>query len=93
MKNQTKRKSYSEVAVKENARNENHLVLFNDEVNSFDFVIDSLIDVCNLERVQAEQCTYIIHYNGKYSVREGAFRKLKPMCEALLGRGLTASVE
>ena len=72
---------------------ENHLVIYNDEVNTFDFVIDSLIEICNHNRLQAEQCTLIIHYNGKCSVKDGDFTGLKPMCEALLERGLTATIE
>ncbi len=72
---------------------DNHLVIYNDDVNTFDFVIESLINVCKHERVQAEQCTYIIHYSGKCSVKDGDFKRLRPMCEALLDRGLSASIE
>jgi ATP-dependent Clp protease adaptor protein ClpS len=71
----------------------NHLVVFNDDVNTFDFVIDSLIEVCNHDRVQAEQCTFLIHYKGKCSVKDGEFSGLKPMCEALQDRGLSAVIE
>jgi ATP-dependent Clp protease adaptor protein ClpS len=72
---------------------DNHLVIYNDDVNTFDFVIESLIKVCKHERVQAEQCTYIIHYSGKCSVKDGDFKRLQPMCEALLDRGLSATIE
>lgn len=72
---------------------DNHLIIYNDDVNSFDFVIDSLIKVCKHERLQAEQCTFIIHYNGKCSVKDGDFKKLRPMCEALQDRGLSAVIE
>lgn len=72
---------------------DNHLVIYNDDVNTFDFVIESLINVCKHERVQAEQCTYIIHYSGKCSVKDGDFKRLQPMCEALLDRGLSATIE
>lgn len=68
------------------------LVLFNDDVNTFDHVIESLIDVCGHEPVQAEQCTVIVHYNGKCAVKEGEFDKLEPMCTALLDRGLSAEI-
>jgi ATP-dependent Clp protease adaptor protein ClpS len=71
----------------------NHLIIYNDDVNTFDFVINSLIEVCNHERVQAEQCTYLIHYKGKCSVKDGDFTRLRPMCEALLDRGLSATIE
>ncbi|MBL0315901.1 MAG: ATP-dependent Clp protease adaptor ClpS [Flavobacteriales bacterium] len=72
---------------------EKKLVLYNDEVNTFDFVITSLMDVCNHEPLQAEQCTLIVHYNGKCAVKQGEFDKLEPMCTALLDRGLTAEIQ
>ncbi|MBX7051841.1 MAG: ATP-dependent Clp protease adaptor ClpS [Flavobacteriales bacterium] len=72
---------------------EKKLVLYNDEVNTFDFVITSLMDVCNHEMLQAEQCTLIVHYNGKCAVKQGEFDKLEPMCTALLDRGLTAEIQ
>lgn len=93
MDNQRKTSVEESVLLEEEVKNENHLVLFNDEVNTFDFVIDSLIDVCNHDRLQAEQCTFLVHYKGKCSVKDGSFPKLKPLCEALLDRGLTASIE
>ncbi|MBK7856738.1 MAG: ATP-dependent Clp protease adaptor ClpS [Bacteroidetes bacterium] len=82
-----------EVLVSERTKQENHLILFNDDVNTFDFVIDSLVEVCEHERQQAEQCSIIVHYKGKCEVKKGEFTKLKPMQEALSERGLTASIE
>lgn len=70
----------------------NELILFNDPYNTFDFVIESLINVCNHDSIQAEQCTFIVHYNGKCSVKRGSMEKLTPMCVALLDRGLTAEI-
>ena len=72
---------------------ENHLVLFNDDVNTFDYVIESLIDVCEHDREQAEQCSIIIHNNGKCSVKSGTVDKLRPMADALLDRGLSATID
>lgn len=69
------------------------LLLYNDDVNTFDFVTESLIKVCNHDALQAEQCTYLIHYTGKCVVKNGSFNKLKPLCEALLDRGLSAKIE
>ncbi len=69
------------------------LIVYNDDVNTFDHVIDTLIKVCKHDPVQAEQCTYIIHYNGKCDVKHGAFKDLRPMCEAILERGITAKIE
>jgi ATP-dependent Clp protease adaptor protein ClpS len=69
------------------------LILYNDDVNTFDFVTDSLIEVCEHNLLQAEQCTYLVHYTGKCVVKNGTYKKLKPLCEALLERGLTAKIE
>ena len=88
-----KTREQSDILFAEEVQYDHNLVLYNDEVNSFDFVIDSLIEVCRHGRVQAEQCTYIVHYKGKCSVKGGAFSKLRPMCEALLDKGLTANIE
>lgn len=72
---------------------ENHeLVLYNDDVNTFDFVIDSLITVCEHTLEQAEQCTILVHFKGKCGVKSGSFKELRPRCEALLERGLTAKI-
>ena len=93
MGNQRKTSEEIDVLLDEKVKNENHLVLYNDEVNTFDFVIDSLIDICKHDRLQAEQCTYLVHYKGKCSVKNGSEKKLKPLCEAFHDRGLTASIE
>ncbi|MFM7234116.1 MAG: ATP-dependent Clp protease adaptor ClpS, partial [Flavobacteriales bacterium] len=69
------------------------LVLFNDEVNTFDFVIEALVEVCEHELLQAEQCTVIVHYKGKCAVKNGTWEELEPMCTALLERGLTAEIQ
>ncbi len=69
------------------------IVLYNDDVNTFDWVIDSLVDVCSHDVVQAEQCTFLVHYKGKCAVKRGSFEELKPMCSELLNRGLSAEIE
>lgn len=69
------------------------LVVYNDDVNTFDHVIESLIKVCKHEVEQAEQCTWIIHFNGKCQVKRGEYEKLAPMCTALLDRGITAEIQ
>lgn len=69
------------------------LIVYNDDVNTFDHVIESLVKVCRHDTVQAEQCTYIIHFNGKCQVKHGAYEKLEPMCTALLDRGISAVIE
>jgi ATP-dependent Clp protease adaptor protein ClpS len=69
------------------------LLLYNDDVNTFDFVTESLIKVCGHDAIQAEQCTYLVHYTGKCVVKNGTFKALRPLCEALLERGLSAKIE
>jgi len=69
------------------------LIVYNDDVNTFDHVIASLIKVCGHDQIQAEQCTLIIHHNGKCQVRRGEYDKLVPMCTGLLDRGITAEIE
>ncbi|MGB0137850.1 MAG: ATP-dependent Clp protease adaptor ClpS [Flavobacteriales bacterium] len=81
------------VLTKEQEEESRKIVLFNDEVNTFDWVIDSLVEVCRHEPVQAEQCTLIVHFKGKCDVKEGDWETLEPMCTALLDRGLTAEIQ
>lgn len=66
------------------------IVVFNDDVNSFQHVIDCFREILNHTYEQAEQCAHIIHYKGKCIVKEGMKQKLKPMCEALCDRELDA---
>ncbi|MBD79560.1 MAG: hypothetical protein CL840_11635 [Crocinitomicaceae bacterium] len=70
----------------------NSIILFNDEVNTFDYVIESLIEVCDHDAIQAEQATILVHYVGKCDVKKGDMNKLKPLCGELLRRGLTAEI-
>lgn len=81
-----------ETLVKEQTGELNNLVVFNDDFNTFDHVIEALIKVCKHEVEQAEQCTWIIHYNGKCEVKMGEYAKLEPMCTALLDRGINAEI-
>ncbi len=69
------------------------LILYNDDFNTFDFVIKSLVNLCKHEVIQAEQCAHLVHYTGKCGVKRGRFHDLRPICEALLERGLTAKIE
>ncbi|MDQ3101130.1 MAG: ATP-dependent Clp protease adaptor ClpS [Bacteroidota bacterium] len=69
------------------------IILHNDDVNTFDHVILSLVDICEHEPMQAEQCAMIVHYNGKCSVKRGTFDQLEPQCTALLERGLSADIQ
>ncbi|MFN0275219.1 MAG: ATP-dependent Clp protease adaptor ClpS [Chitinophagales bacterium] len=69
------------------------LVVHNDNVNTFEWVIVSLVEICDHSWEQAEQCAYIIHYSGKYAVLSGGKEKLSPMRHALVDRGINATLE
>ena len=73
--------------------NENEIILYNDDVNTFDHVINTLISVCDHTLEQAEQCSLIVHYKGKCSVKTGSYSDLKPICTELLQAGLYAEIE
>ncbi|MCA6435420.1 MAG: ATP-dependent Clp protease adaptor ClpS [Bacteroidota bacterium] len=80
-----------EVILKEEATKA--LILYNDDYNTFEHVINCLIKYCEHTELQAEQCAYLVHYTGKCVVKNGSFKKLKPIHEALLENGLTAKIE
>jgi len=69
------------------------LIVWNDEVNTFEWVIETLIDVCGHSQEQAEQCAMIIHTKGKYAVKRGSYEELKPQCDAITDRGIGATIE
>ena len=69
------------------------LIVWNDEVNTFEWVIETLVEVCGHSTEQAEQCAYIIHFQGKYAVKQGSYDELKPQCDAITDRGINATVE
>ncbi len=71
----------------------NSLVLHNDEVHTFDFVIDCLIEVCEHTTEQAAQCTYLVHYKGKCDVKSGPFEVLRTLRHSLIDKGLNATIE
>jgi ATP-dependent Clp protease adaptor protein ClpS len=76
----------------EEAINHN-LIVWNDEVNTFDWVIDTLMDICGHEREQAEQCAMLIHTKGKYAVKNGSYDVLKPQCDGITDRLINATIE
>ncbi len=69
------------------------LIVWNDDVTTFEWVITTLIEVCSHTQEQAEQCAMIIHTKGKYAVKDGAYEILKPMCDNITERGIGATVE
>lgn len=69
------------------------LIVWNDEVNTFEWVIETLIEICGQSLEQAEQCAMIIHTKGKYAVKRGSYDELKPLCDAITDRGIGATIE
>lgn len=69
------------------------IVLHNDDVNTFKHVIECLVDICDHEVIQAEQCAWIVHHNGKCSVKRGTYDQLEARCHALQQRGLSAVIQ
>lgn len=82
-----------QVVVEEKVVDLKDLILYNDDVNTFDHVINQLVKYCEHSMIQAEQCAHIVHNNGKCQIKRGEFDVLKPMCEALLDQGLSAVIE
>lgn len=88
----TKEKVLEQVLVEESVGLNNEIVLYNDDVNTFDHVIDTLIAVCSHTSEQAEQCALLVHYKGKCTVKTGAYDELEPQCSQLLQAGLSAEI-
>ena len=88
----TKEKVSEKEIVEIDSVHENEIILYNDDVNTFDHVIRTLIQVCEHTSEQAEQCSLIVHYKGKCSVKSGTFSDLKPRCTKLLQAGLSAEI-
>jgi len=92
MKMSTIEKVQVDILVEELTDVNNEIVLYNDDVNTFDHVIDTLIRVCDHSSEQAEQCAILVHYKGKCTVKTGSFDELKPQCTQLLEAGLSAEI-
>ena len=88
----TKEKTSEELVVEESVSTQNEIILYNDDVNTFDHVIESLIQACDHTSQQAEQCSLIVHYKGKCTVKTGDYDDLKPRCSKLLEAGLSAEI-
>ncbi len=82
-----------EEVLEQDLDNDSILILHNDEVHTFDYVIESLIKVCKMDEVQAEQCTLLVHYKGKCDIKKGSFDYLNPFRQALIARGLESTIE
>ena len=88
----TKEKTSEELLLKEAVSTQNEIVLFNDDVNTFDHVIETLVYACDHSSEQAEQCAILVHYKGKCTVKTGLYDDLKPRCSMLLEAGLSAEI-
>lgn len=88
-----KEKIAEKTSAKESLSLNNEIIIFNDDVNTFDHVIDTLIRVCSHTPEQAEQCSLIIHYVGKCAVKTGPLKELVPQCTLLLDAGLSAEIQ
>jgi len=88
----TREKHLEELLLAEETLKQNEIVLFNDDVNTFEHVIETLIDVCEHTAEQAEQCSLIVHHNGKCTVKTGEYTDLEPRCSRLLQAGLNAEI-
>jgi ATP-dependent Clp protease adaptor protein ClpS len=88
----TKEKIQEDFDVAEKEAGKHEIILFNDDVHTFDYVIESLIEICEHTAEQAEQCTFLVHYKGKCAVKTGEYEELKPRCTRLLQRGLSAEI-
>ncbi len=81
---------------KQNEQKKSHdrlLVLHNDDYHTFDYVINALIEICDHDTYQAEQCTLLVHYKGKCDVKKGSFSYLRPMKNALVQKELKATID
>ncbi|WP_452225838.1 ATP-dependent Clp protease adaptor ClpS [Lacinutrix cladophorae] len=88
----TKEKIQEQFQVETKAQNLNEIVLYNDDVNTFDHVIDTLIYACDHTPEQAEQCSILVHYKGQCTVKTGIYDELEPRCTMLLDAGLSAEI-
>lgn len=87
-----KEKLQEELLVAEDVALNNEIIIYNDDVNTFDHVIETLVRVCSHTSEQAEQCALIIHYKGKCTVKTGPIKELVPQCTMLLEAGLSAEI-
>jgi len=88
----TKEKIQEEHDVSTLEQPNNEIVVYNDDVNTFDHVIDTLIYACDHTPEQAEQCTILVHYKGQCTVKTGVYKELEPRCTMLLEAGLSAEI-
>lgn len=86
-------KKEEEIALLEDQENLYKVILYNDDVNTFDWVIECLVDICQHDPLQAEQCALLVHYKGKANVKNGELEEMQAICQALCDCSLSAVVE
>ena len=91
-KNNPQIEKENEVEVLTQVEREHEIILYNDDINTFDHVINSLVAYCEHTFEQAEQCAYIVHYSGKCAVKSGSYEELEPICRKLLEVQLSAEI-
>jgi len=89
----TKEKKRTDSSVDTEKSSGRKLVLFNDDVNTFDFVIETLMDVCGHTPFQAENCALIAHFKGKCAIKNGSYEDLKPCFMAMILKKLTVEIQ
>lgn len=72
---------------------QSQLIVYNDDINTFDWVIESLMEICNHGYIQAEQLAMLVHFKGKATVKTSTHDQLSPMKDALVERGISAVIE
>lgn len=87
-----KEKVKEDLLIETKEQNLNEIILYNDDVNTFDYVIDTLIYACDHTPEQAEQCSLLVHYKGQCTVKTGVYDELEPRCTILLDAGLSAEI-
>ena len=88
----TKHENQEDFQVSTKEKSLNEIVVYNDDVNTFDHVIETLISACDHTAEQAEQCSLIVHYKGQCTVKTGEYEDLEPRCTLLLDAGLSAEI-
>ncbi|WP_452223808.1 ATP-dependent Clp protease adaptor ClpS [Lacinutrix chionoecetis] len=88
----TKEKIQEQEDISTLEKQNNEIVVYNDDVNTFDHVIETLIKACDHTPEQAEQCTILVHYKGQCTVKTGEFKDLKPRCSKILEAGINAEI-
>ena len=83
----------AETDILTDVENTYQIIVWNDEVNTFEWVIETLMEVCGHSEEQAEQCALFIHTKGRYAVKQGSYDDLKPKADAITDRGISATIE